>query len=85
MARRSVAVLNSAGIKIGYTALKAAKDQVDPPADDEGVSLPRTAIWESERCIRLLPSSDPVQWRRKMSGGTVVWQAERRLSLNERL
>jgi len=73
MARRSVAVLNSAGIKIGYTTRNAAQADVDG----------KRAIQQSEGCIRLLPSADPVGWRRKSSDGYVVWQVERRLSLDE--
>jgi hypothetical protein len=79
MARRSVAVLNSAGFKIGYTTFKAAK------ADEDA----GRAIRESEGSIRLLPSFNGVRWRRKLSGtrregGPVVLQMERRLGFDER-
>ena len=68
MARRSVAVLNSMGSKIGYITYRAANADVD-----EG-----RATRESERCIRLLPRFDEAEWRRRKSGeyGPRVWQIE---------
>jgi hypothetical protein len=76
MARRSVTVLNSAGCKIGYTTYKAAE-----AAEEDG-----RAIRESERCIRLLPSFDGVEWRRARSGryGPEVRQVMRRLRFDEK-
>jgi hypothetical protein len=71
MANKSVAVLSSSGRKVGYKEYKAAKLDVD---NDR-------ATWESERCIRLLASSDGVEWRSRRSGGRnggpVVRQMER--------
>ena len=76
MSRRSVAVLNSSGIRIEYTTYRLAEAAVD-----EG-----RAVRESARCIRLVASSDPVQWRKKPSGGRggpLFWQIERRQSSND--
>jgi hypothetical protein len=68
MARRSVAVLNSAGRKVGYTTYRQAKADV----------AEKRAVPESERCIRLLPSSEGGELRRLRSGryGPKVWQLE---------
>ena len=76
MARRSVAVLNSSGLKVQYTTYKLAKADVDE----------KRAVWESQRCIRLLPSSDGVGWRTKKSGryGPRIWQIERHLRSDEK-
>jgi hypothetical protein len=76
MARRSVAVLSSSGCKVRYTTYKLAKVEVDE----------KRALWESERCIRLLSSFDGVEWRQTRSGkyGPEVRQVMRRLRLDEK-
>ena len=76
MARRSVAVLNSAGFKIRYTTYRLA---------DVDVAAGR-AVKETDRCIRLLPICDGVEWRRARSGkyGPEVRQVMRRLRLDEK-
>lgn len=71
MARRSVVVLDSFGRKVSYTTRKAAQADCDAGR----------AIGVSQGCIRLLPSSDGGEWRKKPSGGflgAVVRQFERR-------
>ena len=78
MARRSVAVLSSSGCKVQYTTFKLANADVD--------AQPQRAVWESDRCIRLLPSYDGVEWRKARSGkyGPEVYQVMRRLRLDEK-
>lgn len=75
MANLSVTVLSSSGRKLGYKTYKLAKAHVD--AD--------IAVWESDRCIRLLPSKEGGEWRRRRSGryGPIVPQMERLLTLAE--
>jgi hypothetical protein len=76
MARRSVAVLSSSGCKVRYTTFKLANADVDA----------QRAVWESDRCVRLLPSYDGVEWRKTRSGkyGPGVYQVIRRLGLDEK-
>jgi hypothetical protein len=76
MARRSIAILSSSGCKVGYTTHRAADAAIEA----------RRAVRESERCIRLVASLDPVAWRPRRSGkdGPLVLQVERRLMLGEK-
>jgi hypothetical protein len=68
MANLSVAVLSSCGRKLGYKTYKQAMTDVR-------VGL---AFRESDRCIRLLPSGEGVEWRpRRSGGGPIVRQMER--------
>lgn len=66
MSNLSVTVLSSSGRKLGYKTYKQAKADLD-----EG-----RASRESERCIRLLPSVEAVEWRSRQSGkyGPIVRQ-----------
>jgi|HubBroStandDraft_6_1064221.scaffolds.fasta_scaffold2701281_2 hypothetical protein len=69
MASKSVAVLSSWGRKLGYKTYKLAMADVEA-----GI-----AVRESERCIRLVPSAEGVEWRARRSGryGPIVPQMER--------
>jgi len=75
MANLSVAVLSSAGHKLRYATYKSAMADVDSGR----------AVRVSERCIRLLPSAEGVEWRTRSSGryGPLVPQMERRLTPEE--
>lgn len=75
MANRSVTVLSSSGRKLRYETFKQAMASV----------ANGSAVRESNRCIRLLPSTDGAEWRTKRSGvgGPLVRQMERILSFEE--
>jgi hypothetical protein len=63
-----VAVLSNSGRKLGYKTYKLAMADVDA-----GI-----AVQESDRCIRLLPRAEGVEWRARRSGpyGPIVSQME---------
>jgi hypothetical protein len=77
MASKSVCILSSSGRKLGYKTYKLAMTDVEA-----GIALK-----ESERCIRLLPSSEGVEWRSRRSGryGPVVMQMDRLLTKEEEI
>jgi hypothetical protein len=64
----SVCVLSASGRKIGYQSYRAAKASVERG----------DASQVSDRCIRMSPQSDGVNWRIRKSGkyGPLVMQAD---------
>jgi hypothetical protein len=72
MANRSVAVLSSAGRKLGYKTYREAMTDINAGL----------AIEESSRCIRMLPTAEGGEFRSRRSGpyGPVVRQLERLLT-----